>query len=429
MQSATEAPSRARTETGHQDILILGGGVIGLCCALSLLRAGRAVTVLDKGQAGHGSSHGNCGTITPSHLPLHAPGMVGKALKWMFQRDAPFYVQPRLDVELLGWMLQFARRCNERDFRRTAEVKGKLLLRSRELLGTLIRDEGLHCEFAESGTLYVWREAADLTAAEADRAMLRDLGVPVERVEGPALRTMEPALREGLAGGHWHPGDARLRPNRYVAELARVVRAAGGRIVEQCAVQGFRSEGGRLAAVTTTQGEFSADQVLMALGAWSPQLGRQLGLRLPIQPGKGYSITYASPRQAPRIPLVLKERKVCVTAWDSGYRLGSTMEFSGYDDSLNPQRLQALRRGAAEYLDEPEGPRVEEQWFGWRPMTYDDLPIIGRAPSWSNLTLATGHGMLGVSLSAVTAQLVTELITGRAPSLDLAPYSPARFAA
>jgi len=410
------------------EILILGGGVIGLSCALFLLRAGRGVTVLDRGVVGHGSSRGNCGTITPSHLPLHAPGTVAKALKWMLKRDAPFYVKPTLDPELLGWMLNFARRCNPRDFHHTARVKSELLLRSRERLGALIRDEQLDCEFADSGTLYVWREAQALAAAHRDYLLLRELGVPVELLDGAALRAKEPALQDGMAGGHWHSGDARLRPDRYVAELARAVRAAGGSIVEHNAVQGFRSEGGRIVAVGTAQGEIGADEVLLALGAWSPQIGRQLGLRLPIQPGKGYSITYALPRQAPRIPLVLQERSVCVTAWGSGYRLGSTMEFSGYDSTLNPRRLQALKRGAAEYLEEPEGPSIEEQWYGWRPMTYDDLPIIGRAPGFSNLTLATGHGMLGVSLSAITAQMVTELLTGRTPSVDPLPCSPLRFA-
>jgi D-amino-acid dehydrogenase len=249
----------------------------------------------------------------------------------------------------------------------------------------------------------------------------------VELLDGTALRAKEPALKAGMAGGHWHSGDARLRPDRYVAELARAVREAGGIIVEDTAVQGFRREGNRIAAIGTAQGEVGADQVVLALGAWSPQLGKQIGLRLPIQPGKGYSITYSRPQAAPVIPLVLQERSVCVTAWGSGYRLGSTMEFSGYDSRLNHRRLQALKRGAAEYLEQPEGPHEEEQWYGWRPMTYDDLPIIGRAPRWSNLMLATGHGMLGVSLSAITAQLVTELLTGRTPSLDVSPYSPARF--
>jgi len=411
----------------RSSVVILGGGVIGLSCALFLLRAGRDVTLLEKGEVGSGSSHGNCGTITPSHLPLHAPGTVAKALRWMLKRDAPLYVKPAFDAELLSWLLHFAMLCNRRDFHRIAHTKIALLQRSREQLGELIRQEGLDCEFAESGTLYVWREAGALAAGFRDYEALRELGVPVELLDGAALRAKEPALKEGMAGGHWHPGDAHLRPDRYVAELARVVRAAGGTILEHRAVQGLRIDSGRVAGVVTAQGEVAAAEVVFALGSWSPLIGKQLGLHLPIQPGKGYSITYARPQRAPSIPLLLKERGVCVTAWGSGYRLGSTLEFSGYDDALNQGRLDALKRGAAEYLEEPEGPAVQEQWHGWRPMTYDDLPIVGRAPQFANLTLATGHGMLGVTLSATTAQLVMELLTGRAPSLDLAPYSPVRF--
>jgi D-amino-acid dehydrogenase len=416
-------------QTPKSDVLILGGGVIGLSCALLLLRAGRGVTVLDQALVGHGSSRGNCGTITPSHLPLHQPGTVGKALKWMLKRDAPFYVRPSLDGELLTWMLNFARLCNERDFLATAQVKSRLLLRSRERLAQLVREEQLDCEYQDSGMLYVWRTPQALQAAQGEAELLRGLGVPVEVLDGAAVQALEPALQGGMAGGHLHRGDARLRPDRYVAELARVVRAAGGNIVEQAAVQGFRVAGGRIEGVTTAQGEMQGGEIVLALGAWSPRLAAQLGLRLPLQPGKGYSITYSRPRLAPRIPMVLKERSVCVTTWGSGYRLGSTMEFSGYDSTLNPLRLDALKRGAAEYLEEPEGPAVEEQWYGWRPMSWDDLPVIGRAPGYANLTLATGHGMLGVSLSAVTAQLVSELLTGQAPSMDLAPYRLERFGA
>jgi len=411
----------------RSDVLILGGGVIGLSCALLLLRSGRDVIVLEKGKVGSGCSHGNCGTITPSHLPLHAPGTVAKAVKWMLKRDAPFYVKPSFDPQLLVWMLKFAMRCNGRDFRRTAHIKVALLQRSREQLAQLIRQERLRCEFTEGGTLYVWREARALEAGRRDYEMLREIGVPVELLDGAAIRAKEPALRQGLAGGHWHSGDACLRPDRYVAELASAVRAAGGTIREQCAVTGFGTRAGRITGVLTTQGEAAVEEVVFALGSWSPLIGKQLGLRLPIQPGKGYSITYTRPRRAPAIPLALKERSICATSWDSGYRLGSTMEFSGYDSTLNPLRLEALERGAAEYLEEPEGPAVEEQWCGWRPMTYDDLPIIGRAPQFTNLIMATGHGMLGVTLSAITAQLVTEVLTGRPPSLDLAPYRPERF--
>ncbi|GAC1622369.1 MAG: FAD-dependent oxidoreductase [Nevskia sp.] len=411
----------------RSDVLILGGGVIGLACALFLLRAGRGVTVIEQRTVGSGASHGNCGTITPSHLPLHAPGTLAQGLRWMLKADAPLRIKPSLDPALLGWLLRFARLCNARDFHGTAVVKAKLLQASRVGLAALIRDEALACEFERSGTMYVYREAAGFEASAADARLLHELGIPCETLAGDAARAQEPALNASVVGAHWHPDDARLRPDAYVAELARAVRALGGSIREQTRIEGFEVEGGRIAAVATTQGRFAGDEVILALGAWSPKLARGLGLKLPIQPGKGYSITYTRPARAPRIPLVLKERSVCVTSWDSGYRLGSTMEFAGYDTSLNRTRLAALARGAAEYLVDPVGPSVEEEWYGWRPMTPDDLPIIGRAPQLSNLVLATGHGMLGVSLSAITGQLVSELLSGRETALDLAPYSPARF--
>ena len=414
-------------QPARSDVLVLGGGVIGLACALFLLRAGRSVTVLEAKTAGSGSSHGNCGTITPSHLPLPAPGTVAKGLKWMLKRDAPLYVQPRLDPTLLLWLLHFAGRCNERDFIATARIKTELLLRSRQLLGELIRDEQLQCEFEDSGTLYVYRDTQNFAASHSEATLLREVGVRVETLDGATARQREPALNDSIVGAHFHPGDARLRPNKYLAELARAVREAGGLIEEHTSIEGFEVEAGRLQRVRTACGDYAGDEVVFALGAWSPLVGAQLDLKLPIQPGKGYSITYARPKAAPVIPLVLKERNVCVTSWGSGYRLGSTMEFSGFDRTMNRMRLAALSRGAAEYLHEPVGPEIEEEWYGWRPMTYDDLPILGRAPKLSNLTLATGHGMLGISLSAVTGLLISELLTGRKPSLDLAPYSPQRF--
>lgn len=411
-----------------KDVLILGGGIIGLACAYYLLKSGRGVTILEQNTLASGSSHGNCGTITPSHAPpLSQPGMIGKALQWMLTPDAPFRVAPRLDFELFGWMLQFARRCNWSDYHRLARAKGPLLLRSRALLGALVRDENLACEFEESGTLYVHRDAAAFDAMNELPKTLADCGIVMERIDAARCRAMEPALNDSIVGGYWNPGDARLRPDRYAAELARVVKTLGAEICESTTITGFRRSGDRIDAVLTDRGEFVADEIVFALGSWSPRVGKQLDLRIPIQPGKGYSITYTQSPRAPRIPLTLKERSVCVTSWDSGYRLGSTMEFAGYDTSLNRARLDALRRAAAEYLIEPEGPAVIEEWYGWRPMTYDDLPIIGRTLKWKNLTLATGHSMLGVTMSAATGELVAQLFADAETALDAATFSPARF--
>src|SRR5690348_10439971 len=416
-------------DTTGGDVLILGGGVIGLACALFLLRQGASVRVLEQGTPGCGASHGNCGTITPSHAaPLAMPGTLGVALRSVLRADAPLYLNPRFDGPRLRWLLGFARHCNWTDFHRAATARSAILQRSRRLLGELVRDEALDCEFAEEGELYVYRSVPVMAADERHHATVLDrLGVEVRRLRGDAVEAMEPALKPGVVGGLFHPGDARLRPDRYVAELVRRVRELGGVIEGGARIEGFDVDGRRITQVRTSRGAFAGGRVLLALGAWSPLLARTLGLRLPMQPGKGYSITYTRPARAPRHALVLREAQVCVTTWASGYRLGSTMEFSGYAEGLNRARLDALRRGAAAGLHEPEGPRQLEEWWGWRPMSVDEVPIIGPSTRWSNLHLATAHGMLGVSMSAATGELVAAQLGGTTPVLDPLPYAPARF--
>ena len=416
---------------GDADVLILGGGVIGLACAHYLLAEGRSVRVLELGTVGGGASWGNCGTLTPSHAgPLHAPGMVARALRWMLTPDAPFYVRPRLDPSLWQWMLRFAGRCNPRDWNASARPRAQLLNASRAAFPAWIADHGLDCEFAEPGADCVFRDAAAMEAYVRQLPALAELGVVSEVIDGATYQAQEPALRDGVAGAVRYPGDAQLRPDRYVSELARAVRDAGGTIEDQCEATGLVEEGDGV-RVDTRNGVRTAREAVLATGAWSPLLARALRLRWlrdAMQPGKGYSITYSRPGLVPKRPMTLHERRVCVTVWEDGFRLGSTMEFSGHDTSLNRRRLDALERGAAEYLYEPVGPVKREEWYGWRPLSWDDLPLIGRAPGFERLWLATGHGMLGVSMSPATGRLLAELVTGAAPHIDPTPYAPARFA-
>jgi D-amino-acid dehydrogenase len=424
-----DTPVDPGPDATRRDVVIIGGGAVGLACAVSLLETGRAVTVLDTGAIGRGSSHGNCGTLTPSHAaPLAAPGTLRKALRWMLTPDAPFYVRPRVDPALWRWMARFAARCNQRNWLETMRPKAAILQASRGLFPQWIDRYALDCEFAPSGVDYVFRtrEAFDGFARELEP--LRAHGIEAETIDGAAYQRAEPALKEGtVAAAVRFPGDARLRPDRYVAELARVVRARGGIIEEQCAAEGIAAQRGGV-SVMTARGERFARDVVVATGAWTPQFARSAGLSaLPIQPGKGYSITYDAMPAPPRRPLVLYERSVCVTAWDSGFRLGSTMEFSGYDSSLNRRRIRALERGASEYLRTMPGPQRREEWFGWRPLTYDDLPVIGRMPGFRHVWAATGHGMMGIGMSPGTADLLAALMDGREPAIDPVPYSAGRF--
>ncbi|MCW5579967.1 MAG: FAD-dependent oxidoreductase [Luteimonas sp.] len=415
----------------RSDILIIGAGVCGLASALALLERGRSVRVIDSGRVGGGSSHGNCGTLTPSHAgPLHAPGMVARALRWMLTPDAPFYVQPRFDPGLWRWMLRFASRCNPRDWLASARGRAAILNASREAFPQWIAAHGLDCEFGEGGCDCVFRDEAEMETYVRQLPALAELGVEAEVIDGRDYQAQEPALLAGVAGAVRYPGDAHLRPDRYVAELARAVRARGGIVEEHCRMLAIDASGARM-RVSTEKGEREASDVLVATGAWSPLLARSLRLpwlRRAMQPGKGYSITYSRPALVPRRPLTLHERRVCVTIWEDGFRLGSTMEFSGHDATLNRRRLEALECSAREYLREPVGAAKREEWFGWRPLSWDDLPIIGRAPGQDRVWLATGHGMLGVSMSPATGRLVSELMTGAPPHIDPAPYAPSRFA-
>ena len=412
----------------HDDVLIIGGGAIGLATALALLDAGRGVRILEAGAVGGGASHGNCGTITPSHAPpLAAPGVVAQALRWMFTPDAPLYLKPRVDPALWHWLLRFAVRCNPRDWRQSTQARAALLNDARARLADWVSRYGLQCEFEEEGLDYVFRDPRKFQQYVDESVVLKTFGIATQVFGGTDYEREEPAMLPGVAGAIRFPGDARLRPDRYVAELARVVRERGGVIEEQCRVDRLEptSDDVRLA---TSQGERKGGEAVIALGAWTPAFARRLGIRAPIQPGKGYSITYSRPARVPRHPMVLKDRSVCVTVWGSGFRLGSTMEFSGHDDTLNATRLAALERGAREFLREPVGAEVHERWCGWRPMTWDDLPLLGRAPGQRKVWIAAGHGMLGISMSTATGQLMADLMTGRPPAFDPSPYRPERFA-
>ena len=413
----------------RNDVLVLGAGVIGLACALELLNRGARVRVLEQAVPGAGASHGNCGTITPSHAPpLTAPGTILRALRSLGRVDAPLRIDPSPDLARWRWLFGLATQARPQSFWRASRARAALLTRSRELFPSWLAGAAIDAGWQEPGLLLVFRDARALAAERHYIETLHRLDIPARMLAGDEVEAREPALTTGVAGAIEHVGDAVLRPERLVAGLAARVQALGGVIDTGVRVEGFDCADRRIVAVRSGHGRFTGDQIVLALGAWSPLVVRDLGLRIPVQPGKGYSITWDAQAGAPRAPLVLKERSVCVTAWPDGFRLGSTMEFAGWNEGLNPPRLAALQRAAAEYLKVPPTGGPREQWWGWRPMSRDEVPLVGPSGRWRNLWLATGHGMLGVSMCAATAELVAQQMSREPLTLDAAPYDPARFA-
>ncbi|HSI35780.1 MAG: NAD(P)/FAD-dependent oxidoreductase [Phycisphaerae bacterium] len=415
--------------TDRPDAIVVGAGVIGIACAHYLNAAGLRVTVIDQGKLASGCSYANCGYVCPSHvLPLTEPGAIGMAIKSLFNPRAPFRVKPRLSPALWNWMWQFARRCTHRRMIEAGHHLKAILDSSMSEYRRLISAESIDCEWKQTGLLYVLRTAKGMRAfAETDHLLTEEFGVSAKRIEGGALPALDPALRPGLAGAFHYEGDASVRPDLLNASWVGRLTSRGVEFVENCRVTGVRKSGGRIVGLETTSGELSAEQYVFAAGAWSPKLAGELECRIPIEQGKGYSVTTSRPDPCPRVPMLFPEHRVAVSPFDSGYRLGSMMEFAGYDESIPPRRIQQLRDSAAPYLVSPPPDGPAQTWYGWRPMTWDSLPIIGRVPALSNALLATGHNMLGLSLATGTGRLIAEMATGAATHIDAGAYSPARF--
>ncbi len=410
-------------------VVIVGGGVIGAACAYYLSGDGWKVTILDRGDFGKGCSYANCGYVCPSHvLPLAAPGGVSKTLKAMLSGNSPFYIKPRLSWSLFSWLWRFARRCNVHDMMNAATAIHALLNSSRRLFDDWLRDEMLECEWDTHGLLFVFRtDEAMRHYAETDRLLREHFNVPAKRFDGAGLNQIEPALKPGLAGGWLYESDAHLRPDRLMSSLRSILQNRGVEIREHCEVAGISRLHRSAIALNTANGPIPGDAFVFATGAWTPLLSKHLGCRIPIQPGKGYSITMNRPAICPAYPMIFEEHRVAITPMQTGYRIGSTMEFAGYDSTLNRKRLELLREGASHYLLEPFGKNVLEEWYGWRPMTTDSKPIIDRSPAWDNVWIAAGHNMLGLSMAPATGKLIAEMLGERTPHIDPEPYSARRF--
>lgn len=410
-------------------VVIIGAGIIGIACAHYLAADGRKVTVLDKGTIADGCSYGNCGQITPSHvLPLNSPDAIKSGVLSLFDSRAPFRVKPQLEPVFINWMLQFARRCTHGRMIEAATSLKSILDSSFQEFESLLDGGVVDCDWNKSGTLYVYRSQKMFEAfAKTDDLLTRHFAVSAKRLSGADLPAFEPALRQDLAGGYFYEQDALVHPSRFAKAWVRKLQNDGVKFVENCEVISLDKEGARIKSVMTSKGVYEADDVVLAAGAFSPTLAREFECAIPVLPGKGYSVTVARPSVCPKVSMIMPEHNVAITPFAEGLRFGSMMEFVGFDSDIPEFRTRQLKECGKAYLRMETPKAHEEEWFGWRPMTWDSLPIIGRVPGLDNGLLATGHNMLGLTLAPATGRLIAEMLGERPTHVDIDAFSPARF--
>jgi len=406
-------------------VVVIGGGVIGLLAAHYLRKSGAEVTVLERGRAGAACSSGNAGWITPSiALPLPAPGLRLQSLGWMLRADSPLYIKPTAVPHLLGFLMRFWKYCNVRHFQAGTEAFAGLGADSIALYDELEAD-GLSFESHNDGLLMVFRETATL---EEEKRLLDGLKYgPIRVLGADEVHELEPALAPDIVAGLHVLPERTVRPEAVCASVAEHLRVRGVRIEEDCEVGSFQFEGARARAVDIGGTQVEADAFLIATGAEAARLAGQCGSRLPLQAGKGYSITVSEPEVAVRHPLYLGEAKAGITPFDGALRIAGTMELSGINLDLDPRRIAALARAAEREVPGSTAGSASVEWVGMRPITPDGVPILGALPTCHNVFAATGHQMLGLTLAPSTGKVMAELILEGHTELDLAPFDPGRF--
>jgi len=412
----------------QKDIIIIGGGIIGVSTAYYLASQGRSVTLIEKDDIGAGSSHGNAGLIANGFsIPMAAPGVPVQGLKWLSDPTSPFFIKPRLNLDLISWLWKFCGACNEKQVRQSIPILLALGQGSFDLFDELFAKEDTDFSYEHKGRLILFTSEESFEKWGADVALIREFGVDVSLLDADGVRRIEPNVLPAVTHGIYCASYAHVNPGRFVHEMARLAKNQGVQIKTGTAVSGFKTSDHQISSVITTEGAFMPDQVVLAAGAWSSVIADGLKLRLPIQPAKGYSLSYKKPSASPRLPLSLSERKVAVTPMGDMLRFTSTLELAGFDPSVNQRRLAAIRQSVKEYLPGMEELEEEVDWSGYRPATPDDLPIIGRSGMYRNLILATGHGTLGMTHGLITGKLVSQIIAGKRPSVDLTPLRADRF--
>ncbi|HCO86104.1 MAG TPA: amino acid dehydrogenase [Arenibacter sp.] len=412
-----------------KDVLIIGGGIVGLCSAYFLQKEGHKVTVLDKSDITSGASFVNAGYITPSHIiPLASPGMISKGIKWMFNSSSPFYMQPRWDTDFFKWSWYFHKSSTKEKVELAIPLIKEINIISRELF-TSIKNSGDLGDFQleRKGLLMLYK-----TDKEGEHEMqvakkASYLGLEVSSLNKKELDTLQPNVTMNVKGAIHYECDGHTTPTEFMKKMLEYLKRSGVIIKTNEEVIDLSTENGRIIKVTTNKNDYSPEEVVLAAGSWSDNLSKKIKIKLPIQAGKGYRINVLRPTGI-TIPAILMEAKVAVTPMAEYTRFAGTMEFSGINDVIRKQRVEAIANATTEFYPEIKISEAEklDAKSGLRPVSPDGLPYIGKSSSLKNLTVATGHAMMGWSLGPVTGKLVSEIISDKKTSMDINGFSPNR---
>lgn len=413
-------------------VIVLGAGVIGLNVALACARRGMKVTVLEQRPRDRdGCSFGNAGMVVPSHFtPLAAPGMVSLGLRWMWNPESPFYIRPRVDMDLFKWGWHFFKAATHARVAAATPILRDLGLLSRECFLRLDRELGLSLGLETRGLLMLCKTPHTLQE-EAEMALkAQSLGMPAEVLDARGTAALDPAVTMDVCGSVYYPLDCHLSPARFMTALETDLTARGVDLRWQTEVTGFQTENQRLRSVQTTDGEMEADEVVLCSGVWSSAMVKSLGLSLTMQAGKGYSLTLETPRQLPAVCSICTEARLAVTPLGCALRVGGTMELTGRDESISPRRVRGIIKAFPQYFPafKQEDFAEVKPWSGLRPVSPDGLPYLGRTKRWKNLTVATGHAMMGLSLAPASGEIVARLLCDEAPGVSINLLSPDRLA-
>ncbi|MGB8442497.1 MAG: FAD-dependent oxidoreductase [Candidatus Acidiferrales bacterium] len=408
---------------------MVGGGVIGVCAAYYIAAAGGTVTLVERDEICEGCSYGNAGLVVLSHsIPLAAPGVFRKALLWLFDSDRPFYIKPRLDLDLLRWLWCFAKSCTYQSAREAIPILRDLTRASIILYRELAAMKGLAFGYEKNGLLVLYSTSSGREEGRKQARLLQEFEIESQDLSPTRARQFASTIKPNIAGGTYYPEDYQLIPADFVRGLAKKAESMGVRICPSTSVESFETADGKISAAITSRGTIRPCEVVLACGAWSPALLRTLKAELPVQPAKGYSVTF---KRAPQMnlltPLLLHEAKAAVTPMGEMVRLAGTLELAGLESSINHRRVVGLLRSSQNFISGIQDPQPIETWAGLRPCTPDGLPVVGRLKQFRNLIVATGHGMLGLTLGPITGKLVSELVRNDPQTLDTNALTPGRF--